>query len=96
LPTLDPRLDTQAYKRVRRYVLLRDRFACQIRGPKCKGYATCVDHVISRADGGDVLDPANMRAACVPCNGGRAADRTNAMRRAARYRTGLPTYDVRL
>ena len=93
--TSDP-LWTSTYRRIRRYVLERDRFTCQIRGPKCNGYATEVDHVVSRADGGDVFDPGNMRASCRPCNSGRSAVRTNAMRRARRYLTGVPDYEVRL
>jgi 5-methylcytosine-specific restriction protein A len=79
--TYDPRLNTQAYRRLRVYILERDRHACQIRGPKCTHAATEVDHVVARADGGDVYDPTNMRAACRPCNGWRAAQRTNAKRR---------------
>ena len=87
-------LNTPAYRRTRLFVLIRDEYVCQIRGPKCRGYATEVDHVVSRADGGAVFDPANMRASCRPCNGGRSADRTNTMRR--RYRTAVPDYEVRL
>ena len=53
---------------------------------------TEVDHVVSRADGGAVIDPANMRALRKACNSGRSADRTNAMTR--RYRSSVPDCDV--
>jgi 5-methylcytosine-specific restriction endonuclease McrA len=89
-------IDGRAYKALRRMVLERDRYVCQVRGPRCTKVATEADHVISRADGGAVFDPRNMRAACAACNGWRAAERTNALRRAARYRTGLAHYDVRM
>jgi hypothetical protein len=62
---------TQGYRRVRRMVLARDNYTCQIRGPKCRTYATEVDHVIPRAEGGSVYDMANLRASCGPCNWGR-------------------------
>jgi 5-methylcytosine-specific restriction enzyme A len=90
---LDPRLQSKAWRRLRLLILDRDRHACQIRGPKCTGAATQVDHVIDRADGGAVFDPRNLRAACSACNGWRAAERTNTMRR---YRTGLAEYVTRL
>ena len=72
-------------------MLDRDRWTCQIRGPRCTHGATCVDHIVARADGGAPLDPANLRAACATCNGGRAADRTNAARGWG-YRTGVAEY----
>ena len=86
-------LRTTAWHHMAQLILVRDEYRCQIRGPKCRGYATEVDHVVSRADGGPVFDPANLRASCKRCNSGRSADRTNAMRR---YRTSVPDYDVRL
>jgi 5-methylcytosine-specific restriction protein A len=87
----DPMLRSVAWRRVRVYVLIRDRYTCQIRGRKCKGHATEVDHIVSRADGGALFDPANLRAACKPCNGGRGAERTN-----RKYRTSVPTYETRM
>lgn len=56
---------------VRIPVLERDGYRCQIRGRKCTVIATDVDHIVARKDGGALLDPNNMRAACVPCNRGR-------------------------
>lgn len=59
---------------VRIPVLERDGYRCQIRGPKCTVHANDVDHIVSRKDGGPLLDPNNMRAACAPCNRGRRDD----------------------
>jgi 5-methylcytosine-specific restriction endonuclease McrA len=92
MTTSDPRLWTKAYRRARLWVLDRDRHVCRIRGPRCTTYATEVDHITARADGGDVYDPANMRAACRACNGWLAARRTNAMR----YRNTVAVYQTRL
>jgi 5-methylcytosine-specific restriction protein A len=84
---------TAGYPRLAKYVLARDGYQCQIRGPKCRGWADTVDHVIARADGGSVFDPGNLRAASRVCNSGRFAERTNA--RAAKYRMSLPTNETR-
>lgn len=84
---------TQAWKAVRLYVLDRDGWQCQVKGKRCIGSASEADHVVPLADGGAMYDPHNLRAACKPCNGERAARRTNAIRR---MRGRLPTYDVRL
>lgn len=85
-------LDTQAWRRLRRAVLDRDLGLCQIKGPRCTRYATEVDHIVPRVDGGAVFDPANLRAACKACNsrGGGVI----AAERAARYRHGT-TYATR-
>ena len=95
MTTHDPRLATPAWRAVRRVVLDRDLGLCQIRGPHCSKWATCVDHIVDRADGGDMFDPANLRAACRSCNGWRSAQRTN-VRRGWRYRTGVASYESRL
>ena len=87
----DPRLATPAWRRLRLAVLDRDLWLCQIKGPGCARYATQVDHIVARADGGDVWDTANLRAACRACNSRGGAVRTNA-RRAALYRTTVPDY----
>ena len=66
-------LKTQAWRRTREIVLQRDGYECQMRGPRCTGRATQVDHIIPKVHGGDEsLD--NLRAACQQCNaaaGGR-------------------------
>jgi len=54
------------------YVLRRDNYECQIRGLRCIGTATVVDHILPRSKGGSEL-PENLRAACAPCNLERGA-----------------------
>jgi 5-methylcytosine-specific restriction endonuclease McrA len=60
-----------AWQRVRRAVLERDEFRCQLRRPGCTLDATEVDHIVSVADGGAWYDPENLRAACRWCNSSR-------------------------
>jgi 5-methylcytosine-specific restriction endonuclease McrA len=62
-----------AWQRVRLVVLERDGYECQIRGPKCLGRATEVDHVVPWREGGAWSDPTNLRASCRPCNAGRVS-----------------------
>jgi 5-methylcytosine-specific restriction protein A len=59
------------WRRVRREVLERDGWLCQIRGPKCLIRADRADHIIPWRQGGAYYDPANLRASCKPCNEGR-------------------------
>ena len=40
------------WRRIRAQVLERDDGLCQIRGPRCTGVATAVDHIIPVARGG--------------------------------------------
>jgi 5-methylcytosine-specific restriction protein A len=58
------------WRKIRRQVLDRDRWKCQIRGPRCRGTATTVDHIVPWRDGGAIYDPRNLRAACRECNFG--------------------------
>lgn len=52
---------------MRRTVLARDRYVCQLAYPGCHGRATEADHIVPRLFGGpDTLD--NLRAACAHCN----------------------------
>lgn len=53
-------------------VLERDGYQCRIKGPKCRGAAAEVDHIVPWRDGGAWFDPANLRAACSWCNTWRA------------------------
>lgn len=55
-------------------ILDRDHRRCQIRYPgRCIGTATVVDKIIPAARRPDLaLDPANLRAACKPCNDHKA------------------------
>jgi 5-methylcytosine-specific restriction endonuclease McrA len=83
---------TQAWRKTRVFILERDGYVCQIRGPHCEGYASQVDHVIARHEGGAMFDPSNLRAACAKCNGGRRTDRNTT---ATRHRLPVPTNDTR-
>lgn len=61
-----------AFEPTRQRILERDSFRCQIGLDVCTGRATCVDHIVPRARGGDDSD-SNLRAACAPCNLKRGA-----------------------
>lgn len=61
-------VQTYEWQQLRLAVLLRDGYQCQIKGEKCTGRATTVDHVEPIAEGGAPYDPSNLRAACKPCN----------------------------
>lgn len=58
--------------RVRRMILERDGWLCQIQAKGCTIKATAVDHIIAVSRGGPSLNPANLRACCTSCNTGRA------------------------
>jgi 5-methylcytosine-specific restriction endonuclease McrA len=64
------RLGGRRWAALRLEILERDGWVCQIRHPGCKGEATMVDHIVPRRVGGGD-EPANLRAACSPCNIGR-------------------------
>jgi 5-methylcytosine-specific restriction endonuclease McrA len=59
---------TRRWTYLRRAVLIRDAYKCQIGGPRCRVVANAVDHIVEVWEGGDEWDPANLRAACVSCN----------------------------
>lgn len=63
-----PEYSGPEWQRVRRHVLARDHYLCQIRSHRCRVIANSVDHIVSISRGGARLDPANLQAACVPCN----------------------------
>ncbi len=52
------------WKRLRRFVLYRDRGVCQIAGPDCTSVATEVDHIVNNDD----HSPNNLRAVCATCH----------------------------
>lgn len=56
------------WQRVRKLVLARDGYECQLRLRVCTKVATTVDHVIPLSAGGARLDLANLQAACLKCN----------------------------
>ena len=60
-------LNPRAWVRIRKLVMMRDHYECQIRMPGCLLRATQIDHRIPRADdGSDDLE--NLQAACAVCN----------------------------
>ena len=66
-------LAAQAYRGpwlvLRKLVLARDNYVCQLRLPGCKTKATQVDHIIGLAQAPERRwDPTNLRAACKSCN----------------------------
>jgi 5-methylcytosine-specific restriction endonuclease McrA len=73
-----------AWTAVRKVVLARDGYRCQIRGPKCRGWARAVDHIVDWRDGGAVFGPANLRSACISCNNGKRNRHLASLARQAR------------
>jgi 5-methylcytosine-specific restriction endonuclease McrA len=73
----------RSYRRQRRGVLEAAGWRCQIRGPRCTGRATTVDHVVALAEGG-THERWNLRAACRACNSAGGAAITNRRRWAER------------
>lgn len=55
-------------------MLIRDRWRCQIRGPKCTARANEVDHIDDRDD----HDERNLRAACATCHASRTGRQAQA------------------
>lgn len=85
---------TRAWRRLRRHVLERDGYACQLPADhdpavKCLALATHADHVIPKSAGGPDT-AANLRAACARHNLSRGAGQALGRRRAgqARRRAG--------
>jgi 5-methylcytosine-specific restriction endonuclease McrA len=75
-----PRMASRAYngpwQKVRKQILERDAYRCQINGPGCTGHANEVDHIVPLRVGGSRLEPTNLRASCKHCN----IVRSNALR----------------
>ena len=61
------------WRTIRKQILERDGYLCQIQARGCTGTANQVDHIIPVAKGGPWWDPANLRAACPRCNNARNA-----------------------
>jgi hypothetical protein len=59
------------WQRLRKQILERDQYLCQIQAPRCTTHATHVDHITPVTDGGAWWDTNNLRAACKNCNLGR-------------------------
>ncbi len=52
----------------RSFVLLRDRYTCQVCGTRRRARELDVDHLVEIARGGPALEYANLRAVCRPCH----------------------------
>lgn len=60
---------------------------CQIRGPRCTGVSTQVDHVVALSIAPELAhERSNLRGACAPCNARGGARMTNAGRNGQTYR----------
>jgi 5-methylcytosine-specific restriction endonuclease McrA len=68
----DRRYSTAAWQRLRRAVLARDGYVCQVQGPRCTGIADTVDHVLPSSTHPHLFwAEENLRASCRRCNFGR-------------------------
>jgi 5-methylcytosine-specific restriction endonuclease McrA len=56
----------------------------RVRGPRCRGEASVVDHIIPWRAGGPWWGPSNLRAACRSCNTARAYAGFESRRRPSR------------
>jgi 5-methylcytosine-specific restriction endonuclease McrA len=83
----DRRYRTAAWQRLRLQVLARDGYACRIQGPRCRGSANSVHHVLPSSTHPELFwDPSNLQAACGTCNSSVGAYLTADNRRVARER----------
>ena len=65
----DRRYSSQRWQRLRLLVLQRDEHACRIQGPRCRGIANTVHHILPSSQYPELFwDPSNLQAACGPCN----------------------------
>lgn len=73
----------QRWKRLRLAVLNRDGNICQIQGPRCRGVANTVHHVIPSSEAPHLFfDASNLQASCSTCNYSAGAYLTRDRRRA--------------
>lgn len=75
----------RGWRRIRLRVLVRDRWRCQLRGPKCADRATEVDHIDDRDDHHE----RNLRAVCATCHASRTGRQAQAAG-VAQYRPREP------
>ena len=81
------------WRRLRQRVLKRDGWECQIRGPRCLGDATMVDHIIPVSMGG-TDDEDNAQAVCKPCHDSKTARERAALRPPRKRRTAIHPADA--
>ena len=83
---VNPRLECDGWQDIRKTVLVRDRYRCQLRYDICVGRASQADHIVQPEAGGG-NDLAHLRAVCVRCHArrtgrqGALAKQRNAARR---------------
>jgi 5-methylcytosine-specific restriction enzyme A len=65
---VNPVYRSRAWQAVRRQVLARDGYQCQIRLGACRGRADSVDHIVELDDGGSAYALSNLQACCASCN----------------------------
>ena len=78
------------WRAMRKLILQRDGWQCQIRLAGCTHDATQVDHITPLDDGGARLDPLNLRAACTHCNCSLGGEMTQRIRRTHAEPTSRP------
>ena len=66
-------------------MLARDGYKCMVEGPRCRGYATSVHHILPSSTHPELFwEPSNLQAACGPCNYGDGARIAAANKRTTR------------
>lgn len=75
------------WEAIRRRILRRDGWVCQIRSVGCEIDATDVDHILRGSDHSD----ANLRSACRRCHSKKSSDEGHARRAELRARKKRPT-----
>jgi 5-methylcytosine-specific restriction endonuclease McrA len=56
------------WKRIREYILKRDKYKCQLCPFKGNSITLTVDHIVPKSRGGALYDPNNLRTLCYPCH----------------------------
>lgn len=74
----------------RSYVLLRDRYTCQVCGTRTRARSLDVDHIVEIADGGAALEYSNLRTVCRSCHREKTRRFLQGRRRSARSAPGAP------
>ena len=87
---LTRRGSTARWRRIRAWVLERDRNVCQkiVDGHVCGAYADTVGHIVRREHGGGD-EPANLHAECGPCNYGERPAPSAALARPSLTQLGI-------
>jgi 5-methylcytosine-specific restriction endonuclease McrA len=65
-------MKSRQWWQLRRMILVRDHYLCQLQLEGCLGRADSVDHIMPRERGGASV-PENLQAACMRCNRAKAA-----------------------